>query len=124
MAPTFETLDKNVGQAVEQTMKQAAAQARGAMDGYFDSLQKTVSSFPSDGTVLGGKIKSYSEQNIAAAKAFVDKLSQARDFQEVVRLQTEYMQTQFSTFVAQAQSLSEAFTKTMTDELKTPLKRV
>jgi Phasin protein len=120
----FEALNKNAELAVDKTMRQATAQARGAMDGYFDFLQKAVSSFPSDGTPFGGKIKIFTEQNIATAKSFVDAMSQARDFQDVIRIQTEYMQTQFSTYVAQAQSLSEAFTKSMTDEVKMPFKRI
>jgi hypothetical protein len=119
---TFETLNKNAERAVEQTVKQTAVQTRGALDSYFDFLQKAVSSFPSDETALGGKMKSFTEQNVAAAKKFVDELSQAKDFQQVIRIQAEYMQAQLHAFVEQTQSLSEEFTKMMTSEMKMPFR--
>jgi hypothetical protein len=118
---TFETLHKNAERAVEKTVKQTAAQARGALDGYFDFVQKAVSSYPSGGTEFGEKLKSFTEENISAAKEFVDALSKAKDFQDVVRIQTEYMQSQFSSVVAQSKGLNEAFTKTITSEVKMPM---
>jgi hypothetical protein len=108
--------------AAEQTMKQAIAQTRGAWDGYFDFILKTLSSFPADGTELGGKVRSYTEQNIVAAKEFVDELSHAKDVQDIFRIQTEYMQSQISNFVAQTRGLGEAFTRTITTEVKMPFK--
>jgi hypothetical protein len=47
---------------------------------------------PSGGTDLGEKPESYSEKNIGAMHEFVRKLSQAKDFQDVVRIQTQFLQ--------------------------------
>ena len=114
----FEAMNKNVERAAEQSV----AQARGALDQYFDLMQKAVSSFPSGGTEFGEKLKSYTEENISSAQEFVDKLSRSKDFQDALRIQTEYMQTQLNAFGKQTMSLSEAFTKSITKEVKIPFK--
>ena len=76
--------------------------------------------YPVGGTELAEKMKSYTEQNISAAGDFVRKLSQAKDFQDIIRIQTEYMQTQFS-ICAATKGLTEAFTTAATSAVK-PLK--
>jgi len=73
------------------------------------------------GAELAEKMKRYSEQNISAAGDFVHKLSQAKDFQDIIRIQTEYTQTQFSIWTEQTKGLAEAFTKAATTAVK-PLK--
>jgi len=67
-------------------------------------------------------MKSHTEHNISAAQEFVHKLSQAKDFQDIIRIQTEFMQMQFKAFGDQTRSLTEAFTKTATSGMKTPFK--
>ena len=91
--------------------KQAMAQAHEALEIYFDFLKKSVSSFPSGGTELGEKLKDQSVQNIIAVREFVKKLSQAKDFEEAFRIQTEFMQSQLHAFGEQIKSLAEAYTK-------------
>ena len=121
----FEDLSANAERAVQQTeqaARQTVEQARGALDHYFDFMQKAVSSFPSGGTEFGEKLKSYTEENISSAQEFIDKLSRAKDFQEVLGIQTEYMQNQLNAFGNQTMSLSEAFTKSITKEVKMPFK--
>ena len=105
-------------QAVEETKEQAL----GVADTYFDFLNKTISSFPSGGTEFGEKLKSFAEKNVAATHQFIQQLSQARDFQDVLRIQTEFMRTQMQAFAEQAMSLAEAFTKTAASEIKMPFK--
>lgn len=113
----LEELNVTAKKAAEQTTEQALS----AANGYFDFLRKTVSSFPSGGTDLGEHLKSYAEKNIAATQDYIHKLSQAKDFQDVVRIQTEFMQTQFSAFGEQTKILGEAFTN---DAAKSPLKNL
>ena len=103
-------------QAIDQTVKQT----QGAMDNYFNLLQQTMSATPWGKTGFVEKLKSFTEQNIAAAQHHVQKLSQARDFQDIMRIQTEYMQSQLSLFADQAKQLGEAYMKTATDAFKPP----
>ncbi len=104
----------------EEAIEQTKEKSRGAMDNYFDFLHKTISSCPTGGTQLGEKLKDYSERNIAAARDYMRKLSQAKDFTDVMRIQTDFMQSQFNTFGEQAKGLGEAYSKTAADAVNKP----
>ena len=54
-------------------------------------------------------LKSYAGKNIAAAQEYVNKLSQAKDFQDVSRIQTEFMQAQFSALPNNKESRRHTF---------------
>ena len=103
-------------QAIEQTMKQT----EGAMDNYLNLLQQTMSATPWGKTDFSEKLKSFTEQNITAAHHHTQKLSQARDFQDFITIQNEYMQTQLSLFADQAKQLGEAYLKTTAGAFKPP----
>jgi len=115
-AKPLEELKTSAKQALEQTMEQT----RGAVDNYFNFIRKTMSSYPLGGTELGEKLRIYAEKNIAAANEYVRKLSEPKDFQEIIRIQTEFMQMQFNAFGEQTKSLGEAFTKAATDAVQRP----
>jgi lysyl-tRNA synthetase class II len=113
-AEPLETLSVNAERAVkqaEQVVEKTVDQTRGPLDNYFSFMQKAFSFYPVDGTELGEKMNRYTAQNISAAQDFVHKLSQAKDLQDIIRIQTEFMQTQFSVLAEQTKSLTEAFTK-------------
>ena len=112
----LQNLNVEAKQAIEQTVKQT----QGAMDNYFNLLQQTMSATPWGKTDFGEKLKSLTEQNIAAAHHHIQKLSQARDFQDFIKIQSEYMQTQLSLFADQAKQLGEAYMKTAAGAFKPP----
>jgi hypothetical protein len=97
-----------------QTMKQA----RGAMENYLDFFQKNMSASPWAGAELNKKVADYAQQNIATAFGFAQKLTQAKDLQDLVRIQTEFLQTQMKSLTEQAKDLSETATKAATGALK------
>jgi hypothetical protein len=105
---------------VERLVDKTVAQTRGAADDYFSLMQKTFPFYPVGGTELAEKMKSYTEQNISAAGNFLNKLSKAKDFQDIIRIQTEFMQEQFSVCAEQTKGLTEAFTKAATSAVKLP----
>ena len=106
--------------AVAKTREEAGE----AVDSCLNLLQKTISSYPSGGTELGEKLKDYVEKNIAAARDYMRKLIQAKDFQDVIRIQTELMQSQFEAFGEQTKSLGETYTKAAADALNNSFKKV
>ena len=110
----LQDLNANAKQVVEQTMEQM----QGAVDNYFNFIQKTMSSYPIGGTEFGEKLKSYAEKNIAVTNEYALKLSQAKDLQEAIRIQTEFVQTQFNAFGEQTKSLAETFTKAATEAVR------
>ena len=107
----------------EQALKLTVEQTRGGLDNYFNFIQRAMSSYPSGGTELTDKLKNYTEKNIAAAHEFVTKLSKAKDLQEVIQVQTEFMQMQLNAFGEQAKSLGDTFTKVVTGAMQTPFKK-
>ncbi len=108
----------------EEAIERGKEHARGVIDNYFDFLQKAIASIPTNGTQFGEKLTSYSEKNIATARDYMHKLSQAKDFREVLRIQVDFAQTQFNAFSGQAADLSEASTKAASDALDTRFKKV
>jgi hypothetical protein len=106
---------------MSEAAKQAMSQVYGAMDGYFDNLKKTIASAPSGGTEFGEKLKSYAERNTAATHDFMKKLSQAKDLQDMFRIQAEFLQAQVQAFGEQTTGLAESFTKAAGD-FKLPMK--
>ena len=95
--------DEQPFEALSETAEKVVENARGAVDNYFRFLQNIWGS-----NDLVEKMKTYTERNISAFAECVGKLSQAKDFQEVFRIQSEFMQTQFNSFAEQARSLGEA----------------
>ena len=101
--------------SVEQTKEQVLE----AVDRYFNFLLQTISSYPSNGTDLGERLRSYAEKNVAATQEFIQKLSQAKDFQDVLRIQTEFMQAQMNEFGEQAKNIGAASAKAVEEAIKT-----
>ena len=98
-------------QDMSAMMAQSIEQARGAMQSYLQFFEKSMIATPWAGTALNQKIMKYAEQNIATAFGYAQKLTQARDLQEVARLQTEFFQTQLEALTEQAKDLSDTATK-------------
>jgi hypothetical protein len=109
---------------LDQVVDLVRDEVRGAVDKYCDLLQKTVSSSKLEGTELGEKVKDGAEKNIAMTRDYLHKLSRAKDFLEVVPIQTEFMQAQLDLFGEHIKSLGETYTKTATEMLNTPIRTV
>jgi hypothetical protein len=119
----LEMLNKNANRTVKQAervIEETIDQTRGARDNYLNFMQKAFSSYPVAGTELADKMRSYTEQNISAAQEFVQKLSRAKDFQDIIRIQIEFMEEQFSVCTEQTKGLAETFTKAATSAAKLP----
>jgi len=102
------------------TAEQIAKQTQEVTENYFGWLQKTVSALPWSNTNLNRILLSHATQNVTATFAFVQKLSQAKNFQDVVKIQTEFMETQMNSFNEQAKILGEIYTKAAAETMKAP----
>jgi hypothetical protein len=114
----FEISNAQARQTVDQTKEQILR----AVDGYFDFLKQTISSYPSGGTELGERLKGYAEKNIAATREFIRRLSQAKDFQVALQIQSEFMQAQMQAFGEQVKSFGEASARAATGAVEAPFK--
>jgi hypothetical protein len=113
---------EDLNSQAKQTVDETRQQVLGAVDDYFNFLRQTVSSLPSGGTGFGEKLKNYAEKNVAATHEFLRKVSQAKDFQDMILIQSEFMQTQMVAFGEQTRALSESYSKAATDATKMPFK--
>ncbi len=102
----------------QQTAEQMTEQTQGAMENYFGWLQKTMSTFPWSDTNLNRILLRNANRNFAATFAFIQKLSQAKNFQDVAKIQTEFMETQMNSFNEQAKVLGEIYAKAAKDAMK------
>jgi phasin family protein len=59
---------------------------------------------------------------VAASFEFSDKLLHAKDFQDIVRIQTEFFQTQLRTLTEQSKGLEDTGAKTASDVINVPIK--
>ena len=92
--------------------------ARGAMENYLDLFQKAMFASPWAQTDLNKKIQSYAGKNLATTFEFAQRLTRAKDMQELVQIQTDFMQSQMKALSEQAKDLGETATKEVTKAFK------
>jgi phasin len=76
----------------------AALKAAGTMEGSTDIVQTGAKD-------IGRKALTYAEQNVAAALDFAGRLVNAKDPQEVLQLQSEFIRAQLQAFAEQAKDI-------------------
>jgi hypothetical protein len=111
MAKDKEPTEALMGMA-KQTAEQITGRTQEATENYFKWLQTTMSVSPWGTADLNKKLLSYATENISAAFGFVQRLSQAKNLEDVVKIQTEFMTAQMNSFNEQAKNIGEIYTKT------------
>jgi len=98
--------------------ERSVAQARKAFEGFMGAINKTqgsagdVTSTAQAGVKdVTGKAISYAEKNVAAAFDLAEKLVHAKDPQEVLTLQGEYLKAQMAALQEQTRELGETIQK-------------
>jgi hypothetical protein len=89
-----------------------------AMENYSQWLQNAMSASPWSNLDLNKKLLSYATENVTAAVGLVQKLSQAKDVEQVVKIQTEFMSKQLASFNEQTKAMVEICTKVAQDMTK------
>lgn len=89
-------------------------QARGALGTFLDkarkgadSLQKTTQTADMPAGIAFARGLEFAEKNVAAAFDHAQKLVRATDVQEALKLQSDYVRTQFAAMKAQSEELAE-----------------
>lgn len=90
-------------------------QARKAMDGFLGAAQRAMDSFEGSSSTVQTSAKdmtrrtlSFAEQNIQAAFDHAQRLVRAKDPAEAMRLQAEFVQSQFSALQTQMRDFGGA----------------
>jgi phasin len=102
--------------------EKSVEQARQAVDGFISAAHHAMSAFEGQAeTARKGardvteKAMTFAERNMASAFAFAHDLVRARDLQEVLRLQADYIRRQMETLTEQARELGESTSKAAKD---------
>jgi phasin len=92
--------------------EKSVEQARKAIDGFMGAAQKTVDTFEGSANTVQSSAKdvtrktfTYAEQNIAAAFDLAEKMVRAKDLQEAMQYQAEFVRSQFEAMQTQMKEL-------------------
>jgi phasin family protein len=111
---SMEQVPTDVRKMTEQSMEQV----RTAIDSQLQFLKRAVPGNVMGGNELSNKVLNYAERNVHNAFAFAHKFVQVKDVQDLVKLQTEFIQSQMQAMTEQVKDLSETATKTVMDAVK------
>jgi phasin len=118
-------LNFEVPTQMRQFAEQSVEQARKAVDGFMTAAQKTAAAMETHAATaqsgakdMGQKAMTFAEQNIANSFDFAQKLVRAKDVQEVMALQQEFLKSQMQAMQAQAKDLGAVATKAAMDGVK------
>jgi phasin len=110
---------------MRQFAEQSIEQAKKAMDGFLSAAHKTAAALETQAnTAQSGvkdvreKVMSFAEQNVANSFEFAQKLVRAKDVQELLLLQQEFLKSQMQAMQAQAKDLGTAAAKATADTTK------
>ncbi|WP_445501410.1 phasin [Microvirga sp. G4-2] len=88
--------------------EKSVEQARKAIDGFMSAAQKTVDTFEGSANTVQASAKdatrktfTYAEQNLAAAFDLAQRMVRAKDMQEAMQIQAEFVRTQFEAMQTQ-----------------------
>jgi hypothetical protein len=98
----------NLFEAVRAMMLENLEKVQSATQSYIDTVEKAMRGFPGANEDQITTFKAYLERKVAANRDFVEKLLRAKDFQEALRIEVEYFQSQLE---AAAEDASQIGTK-------------
>ncbi|MXQ14432.1 phasin [Microvirga makkahensis] len=88
--------------------EKSVEQARKAIDGFLNAAQKTVDTFEGSANTVQASAKdatrksfAYAEQNLAAAFDLAQRMVRAKDVQEAMQIQAEFVRNQFEAMQTQ-----------------------
>jgi phasin len=123
-----EPFNFDVPTQMRQFAEQSVEQAKKAVDGFMAAAQKTAAvmetqaaSAQSGARDVGSKAMAFAEQNIANSFEFAQKLVRAKDVQEVMALQAEFMKAQMQAMSSQAKELGSSASKAAMESAKPKL---
>src|SRR6516165_5632344 len=115
---------KNLSRVWQQLHSRLRSKSRNKLRGRWKitlvGYKRPCQRSPWSNTNLNRILLSHATQNVTATFAFMQKLSQAKNFQDAAKIQTEFMQMQMNSFNEQAKILGEIYTNAAQDAMKTP----
>jgi hypothetical protein len=109
--------DKESLTGIEQEV-QIEERTRQAMEAYVNWLQNAMSASPWSNVGLNKKLLSYATDNVTAAVGLVEKLSHAKNLEDVVKIQTEFVSKQLGSLNEQTKTIMEICAEAAQDATK------
>jgi phasin len=107
--------------------EKSVEQARKAMDGFIGAAQRTVDTFEGSANTVQASAKdmtrktfAYAEQNIAAAFDLAQKMVRAKDMQEAMQVQAEFVRSQFESMQTQMKEFGSMAQNAMAQSAQKP----
>ncbi|MBK5958989.1 hypothetical protein CCR97_12330 [Rhodoplanes elegans] len=120
--PSFE-----IPSEMRAVAERSVEQAKLAFNNYMQAAQEAVSAFEDrvkasqvGAQGISKKAMNFAERNVISAFDFAQRVVQAKDIQEVVKMQAEFVQTQMQVLSEQLKDLGETATRTAMDSVKVP----
>jgi phasin len=102
--------------------ERSVEQARQAFDGFISAAHQAMSAFEGQAETarkgardVSEKAVTFAERNMTSAFEFAHDLVRARDLQEVLRLQADYIRRQMEALTEQAREVGESTSKAAKD---------
>jgi hypothetical protein len=114
--------NKTPADLARSMMTKNLEQAHEAITNYFRLVEKSISASPLGVTDQTKNFRSYMEHSVAASFGLSDQLLRAKDFQDVVRIQTEFFQTQLKTLTEKSEYLCGTTTEAASEVTRIQIK--
>jgi hypothetical protein len=109
--------DKESLIGIEQEV-QIMERTKHAMETYVNWFENAMSTSPWSNNDFNKKLLNYATDNVTAAVGLVEKLSHAKNLEDVVKIQTEFISQQLNSFTEQTKTIMEICTKAAQDMTK------
>lgn len=107
---------------IRSVMTKNLEQAHEAIANYFRLVEKSISALPLGAADQTKTFRNYVERSVAASFGLSDQLLRAKDVQDVVRIQTEFFQTQLKALTEKSKDLSGTTTEAVSDVTRVQIK--
>jgi hypothetical protein len=104
----------NPFEAFQAMMLENLEKMQTATQGYIDTVEKAMLSFPGAKEDQIHDIKAYLERKVAANRDFMEKLLRANNFQEAIRIQVEYFQSELKAAAEDAKQIGSKMVSAFT----------
>jgi len=105
--------------------EKSVEQAKQAFEGFISAAHRTVSTFEGQAETarkgakdLGEKAMAFAERNITSSFEFAQKLVRAKDIDEILKLQADYIKTEMGVLTDQAKELGERTSRAASEAAK------
>jgi hypothetical protein len=95
----------------QPTAEQITERTQQAMENYFNWLQNTMSAFPWGHIDLNRRLLGDAAESVTVTFAFLQKLSQAKNLEDLVKIQTEFINAQMNLLNERAMIVRDLYAK-------------